>query len=211
MKTLSGRYIAIFLMILVLPVFFARILLDGRYYNKLKDAALTNNQKLTEQMGISLDEEILQIQILSAGLINDLDFLDSSERYVSAGSSDREHLANRELEAHLNTFFRYINKIGEIHLFFENKPRISYQNYPVTGSLGLEDLSYLEPAKKYPGVNYVVPGLFGVTSKDVGNPLLSIAVSPSSTNTRNGLEVMLLSFKLHCFPSTHFGQHTNFS
>lgn len=203
MNSLSGRYILIFLAILVIPVFVLGILLDTRYYRQLKNSALAKNQELTDRIGVSLDTEIVQIQILSAGLINDLNFLDSCERYMAAVGSEASHSAAIGIEAHLDSFFRYTSRIGIIYLSFPGRPAFYYQNYPVTRSreFGADDL--LNAARENPGVNQTLSDLFGVNPAGIDRPMLSIAVSPSSTNTRDGLEAMLLSFRLPLLDDIH--------
>lgn len=154
------------------------------------------DQELTDQVGASLDNEIAQIQILSAGLINNLQFLDACETYESSTETGTSHTSALDIEAHLSDFFRYTSKIGMIYLLFPEKPFISFQNYPLIGFQEFKSQEYLQPALEKPGINHTIPELFGVNPLVREKPMLSIAVSPSPTNSHDGLEVMLLSFRI---------------
>ena len=196
MASLSGRYILIFLLILVLPVFLLGVVLDIRYFSRLRESAIEQMQDLVDQVAGTLDTEISQIQILSAALINNFDFLKTCEDYTAAADDRERNSLRLELDRHLTDVFSYTNKIGTVYLFFPDRELFYYHNYPTNRPVLNVDRTLILPALDRKGINHVIPDLKGVNPVEAERPMLSIAVSPGESYSRHGLEAVIVSFRI---------------
>ena len=197
--SLSGRYVTFFVFILVLPVFLSGIVLDRIYFSNLRRATVAQMQDFVDQLADLIDTEVRQIEILSAALINDAAFLDDARAFATTVDPTESYLLQREIDRRIADLFNYTNKIGSVFLFFRDRDLYLYQNYRHSVPEPSIDRSIVAPAIGQPLVNYVMPRLKGLNPVDPERPLLSIAVSPGQEVYGDGLEAIMLSFRIALF------------
>ena len=194
--TLATRFIKVFALVLVLPVLATEIVIELVYFSRIRDAALEQNQRITLQTAETIETEFRQIQILAAALVNNADFVETCRAFAEATDERVAYELRNEIDGHVNSFFRYTNKIGTVYLFFRDRELYYYRNYPTVGTVPEIDRSLISPAVADRLQNYVIPELVGVNPVDRDRPLLSIAISPDDPAYRAGFEAVLISFRL---------------
>ncbi len=198
MVTLSRRFSAAFVLIVVLPSLFVSVVLARLYQSALVQTVAQQAEVTAEQVAQNIRTETDNVAMLAAALIHDLTLRELAEQYAAAPDRKEQYLAARRLDDKLVSFFMYTKQVGAVVLYMRGGATYSYSNYPNIIGIGSIERSVWAPAAADPGKVYLFDSFEPVTRTVGEKTLISLAVCPARDDP-SAIEAILVMFRVPYF------------
>jgi len=129
-SSLKTRFMASFLLLIVLPMFLAMGVIMQRYYRVLFEAKLSESRNITIRYAEAFSEEAELLSLKVSALAYNRHLLDLVRQYRDASSRNRSLRLSREMENILDIYFDYSGEALSVLLFMENEGMYIYKNPP---------------------------------------------------------------------------------
>ena len=195
MTTLSRRFSAAFLLLVVLPSLVVSIILSRLYLSALYKTVELHSQATAEQVAQNVRVETESTAMLAAALFHDAELRRLADGYAQASDATERFVWARALDEKLVSFFTYSNRIGEVVLYL-GRGIYHYANDPTLRATDAFPRSYVAGAAADPGKVFLLDTLDGAQRGE--KHMISIAVCPTPDDP-SAMQAILLRFRVPSF------------
>ncbi|HET7504308.1 MAG TPA: histidine kinase [Kofleriaceae bacterium] len=205
MTTLSRRFSAAFLLLVVLPSLVVSVLLSRLYLTALHETVERQSQATAEQVAQNVRAETESTAVLVAALFHDPELRRLVYGYDQAATATDRYVWTRSLDEKLVSFFTYSNRVGEVMLFLAPGAVYRYANDPRLLTGRPIDRAELAGAVADPGKVYLLDTLDAARSGDPHMISIAVCPAPSDPSAPSALEALVVRFRVPTFDALAAG------
>ena len=203
--TLSRRFSAAFVVIVVLPSVVILVVLARSYQGALYATIARQDAATTAQVVHNIGAETDAVSLFAAALVHDRELGALADAYAAADDQAAQFRAGRALDDKLVSFFSFSNRLGAVVLRLTGGRGYRYANYTGGPSPADVDRSVVAEAIAAPGQIAVLDTLDGLAGTPDAGHWIAIAVAPASDEP-SALEALVLVVRVPYFDALAAGQ-----
>lgn len=192
---MAKRYLFAFTFIIAIPIFLAFVLFFRMFEKTLIENLSKQSLEATKQVAQGIDEEAKRIALLTSALANNKEFLSFVYEYSMSPKSHETYLASRRISEQLDTLFNYTNQVGAVFLFFKDKDILYHRNFPISLDYQYKQEDWYQKVIDERGKTHILQTFSLHKEENIGGVFITCAICPGKEALKNGLEMIILSFK----------------
>lgn len=198
---LSLNYLLTFIFMVLLPFFLFGFFINYYYGRYLIDSMENRMSETVHQVAQNLENEIVNVSILSSALVHNPDFLQACSGYRTAATPGESYFFQEELDFHLSNLFLYTNKIGSVYVYVKDREPFLFRNFRAQNSfpdsIDLDNTAFSN-IQENGNVIQIQNDLFRLYSENYRDqePLLSLLVNPEGEPFGDDVSAVLFAFRV---------------
>lgn len=205
-KSITGKYLRAFTLIIVLPTLLISIFLNRIYINTLLDNSSDMILQTMEQISIGVENEIKRISLTASTISNDDDIMDLVTKWNRSNDSGSRFDISNQIDSKLNYIFNNSSDVETVIFFFKNKGAYCFKNNPVIEEDEIKKMDWYKRSLQNQGKVLVLGSLKSFTYNAWNQYTISVSISPGISAIRNDVEAIYFGFRTNIFSSFY----TNF-
>ena len=189
------RYLFTFTLLIAMPIFVILVLFFRVFERALIDQLSYQSLEATQQIAEGLDEEAQRIALMASALAHNSTLFAELSAYAHSIDSTASYQASRRIAEHLDTVFQYTNQVGGFFFFFTNKDMLYHRNLPLPLDEGAKQADWYQQALRESGKTHILQTFTLHGSAAPAGLFVSCAISPGKEALRQGIEMIVVSFK----------------
>jgi two-component system sensor histidine kinase YesM len=189
------RYFIAFTCIIAIPIFLAFVLFFQMFETTLVENLSKQSLEATKQVAQGIDEEAKRIALLTSALANNEEFLSLVYTYNLSTDSEEAYLASRRISEQLDTLFNYTNQVGAVFFFLKDKDMLYHRNFPISLDYHCKQEDWYQKVIEKRGKTHILQTFSLHKEENIGGVFIVCAICPGNEALKNGLEMIVLSFK----------------
>ncbi|MCX7711884.1 MAG: sensor histidine kinase [Clostridia bacterium] len=203
--SIAYKYLKVFILILVLPIFIISIVVNNIYISILLKNSSDQVKQSMEQISTGIENEVTNLVLTQATITdaNDYEILELATQWNRAEEQSQKFEISRQIVLKLSYLFNYRSDVEEVAFFFRNGGNYFYKTYPTVEEEKIRKMDWYKKtmeANGKPVVHGSISSFFyNLNSKYV----MSLSVSPNAPVNINDVEAVYVAFKTNIFDSIY--------
>lgn len=201
-KSMSAKFIKMFVVIIVIPIFIISITLNRIYSNIMFKHYSERTQQYMEQLSVSFEDELRELSLKASTISHDKDLLGLITQWYFSSEELSKFKLSEEIDLKLNQIMNYSNNINSIVFFMKDRGAFSYKAPLMVSENNIRNSPWYIESLKNKG-KVINLGTLENISNNPSRRNISLTISPHLFNNNYLIENIYFEFRTAIFDSIY--------